>query len=156
MDATNLDLLEAARITRHDFGKNFFPLLHDWELFVQHRDFRLDTIKARFGNYVPSPTREAPIPKSSLLSRPAGLPVIEDWILFNAVTASVARKVEPNLIPSDQDVLFSFRWIEKDPVRMVRNKGSGYPEFRKKVWNTSTPLRMRLRLISLPTSNKLI
>ena len=78
MPRSQFDLAEATEFVRHDFRSNFFPYLHDWELFERERDNRLAALDARIDGYIVKPTRELPIPKAGLLSRPAALPIIDD------------------------------------------------------------------------------
>jgi len=122
----SFDLAEATELVKHDFQSSFLPFLHDWELFEYDPAARLAALQNKIEGYDARPPRELPIPKSSLLSRPGALPIAEDWILYTAVTAAIARQVEKNLIPPDQEVLFSSRWNEADAVRMVKAKASGY------------------------------
>lgn len=123
-------LSEAAKMTAQDFKSNFLPLLHDWELFELRRGARLAALNDALPQYRASPCRELPIPKGNLLSRPGALPRIDDWVVYTAITSAIARKVEANLIPQNQRVVFAFRWLENDPAEMVRFKGRGYSEFR--------------------------
>ena len=132
MPKDSFNLAEAAELVKHDFQSSFLPFLHDWELFERDQAARLAALPGKIEGYDARPPRELPIPKSSLLSRPGALPIVEDWILYTAVTAAIAREIEKNLIPPEQEVLFSFRWNETDPVRMVKAKASGYGDFRAK------------------------
>lgn len=125
-------LSEAAAMTAQDFKTNFLPALHDWELFELRRNDRLRALAGSLHEYKASPCRELPIPKGNLLSRPGALPKVDDWIVYTAVTSAIARRVERNLIPSDQLVVFAFRWLENNPAEMVRFKGRGYSEFRRR------------------------
>ena len=125
-----VDLAEAAWLVKADFDRSFLYFLHDWELFDSDRQKRLEMLSSRLRSYQAKPTRQVAIPKSSLLSRPGALPVVDDWVLYTAVTASIARTIERNLVPVSQKVVFSFRWDEADPERAVKFSGSGYADFR--------------------------
>lgn len=128
--AMPIDLEQAARLTRYNFKDNFLPTLHDWELLEYARAERIAALQAKLQDYRPDITRELPIPKSSLLTRPASLPVVDDWIVYTAVVVAIARSIEAALVPPQQGVLFSFRWNENDPVRMIRRQHEAYQGYR--------------------------
>jgi hypothetical protein len=124
------ELRLAARLTKYDFKAGFLSLLHDSDLFEHRSENKIKSLLERFPAFTAQPPRHIDIPKDSLLSRPGTLPIFEDWVVYTATAVRIARDVEPNLISPEEEILFSFRWNETDPVSMFRSRHLPYQAFR--------------------------
>ncbi len=126
------ELKFAARLTRYDFKAGFLSLLHDSDLFEHRNEKKIKSLFERIPSFIAQPARPIDIPKDSLLSRPGALPVYEDWVVYTATAVRIARTVESNLISPEENILFSFRWNEADPVSMFRSRHLPYQAFRSR------------------------
>lgn len=128
----DIDLDEAAQLFVADFKSNFLPSLHDDDVLGANEEALVQHLKRRLSNYHAAPLRLATVPKPRLRVRLGGLPTLPDWVLYNAAVVQIARTVEGSLIPPEQQVLFSFRWNEDEPLRMFRSKHLPHEHFKEK------------------------
>lgn len=130
--AMDVDLELSGRLFIPDFKGNFLPTLHDSELVKVDEERFLRRIRASSDHYSVSTLRLVVVPKPRLRMRLGALPVLEDWILYNAVVIGLARQVEEKLIPGNQEVLFSFRWTDENPHDLFRSKHEPHQDFGRK------------------------
>lgn len=124
-----LDIEESGRFFVPDFKGNFLPWLPDVEVLRADTDRILKRVTSRLSDYHVMPARLVTIPKPRLRVRLGALPTLEDWLVYNGVVARIARSIENQLMPKEQQVLFSFRWDNNDPIAMFRSKHLPYQDF---------------------------
>jgi hypothetical protein len=127
-----LDLTTATRLFVPDFRTNFLPTLHDHHVAKFRKDAIVQRLEDGISEFQAAPVRDVWIPKPALRVRLGALPELEDWIVYNATVMAIAPEVEPQLIPAEEEVLFSFRWNANDVEGMFRSIHMPYVDFEKR------------------------
>ena len=128
----SLDLDLASNLFLPDFRDNFLPTLHDADILSVERERIIEDCETIPTGYLGAPIREILVPKPRMRLRIANLPMMRDWIIYNALTMRIAEAVEPNLIPEEEQILFSFRWDQNSPQEMFRSKHLPYRKYERR------------------------
>lgn len=107
----DLDFNRAFRRVKHDSQYDFIQFPIELKLYEAFFNENIKSLKEliKQGSYTPQRLRKIWVPKKNYFVRPGAIPHLEDRILFQALVDNVARKLEQQLPPLQEEVVFSSR-----------------------------------------------
>lgn len=130
-----LDFEKALRRVKYDSRYDFIQFPVELTVFEEFADDNLqqiiDTIKQE--QYVVEGLRRIWVPKRNFFLRPGSIPHIDDRVLFQALVDNIAELLEQQLIPLNEEVVFSSR-LNEDPnsARFFRHPKDLWLAFKNK------------------------
>lgn len=109
----------------------------EYTVYDSYSDELLVKILERYSrekdNYIPEELRIIRVPKEFHTSRPGTVPEIDDRIVFQYLIDELADQIESNLIPIEQGVVHSYRYVgDREAPEMFRPVHDAFPAFRDK------------------------
>lgn len=106
-----LDFDKAFRHVKYDARFDFIQFPIELRVFEHFFDENIKSLKESIlqGNYVPKRLRKIWVPKKNFFLRPGAIPHLRDRVLFQALVDKIAEKLEQELPPLEENVVFSSR-----------------------------------------------
>ncbi len=127
----SLDLDLAYRRVKQDLKTDFIDYSIERQVFDHRREENLQQLGLEIeGEYKPSLTKRIDVPKQNRTLRPGAVPRLKDRIVLQALIDSVAEKIDDQMIPDADKVVFSHR-VKKNGDEEMFDFG-GYGRFEER------------------------
>ena len=124
--AGSLDLHLAYRRVKQDLKTDFIEYFIERQVFDYRLEENLQQLRLEIeGEYRPVLAKRIDVPKENRTLRPGAVPRLKDRIVLQALIDSIAQRVDDQLIPDADEVVFSHRVKKNGDEEMFEFGGYG-------------------------------